>query len=819
MDKHREAFRDEAYELLAELETSLLELEDAPEDIEIIGRVFRAMHTIKGSGAMFGFDDIAAFTHEIETVFDLVRNGEISVTKELIDLTLSARDHIRTMLDASDGGETTDEVMAGEIMASLKKLIPGSEETKEDAEGPVLLTDLIDEAIVRVLSENEEQRLRANIKKNKRIYCIDTVASSPDFDSALSEIKAKIKKQGELISIHPISEDVTAGTVRFKLLFASDKTPESLKAALGVMPEQITSRTGEDDFSSTGLPSSDTREESITYRIRFRPSRDIFAKGTNPVLLLDELRQSGKCKVVAQTDAIPLLEDFDPEACYTYWDVILTTHRGINAIKDVFIFVEDDSELIIDVIDDDGRLDNEAGYKRLGEILIERGDLTHEDLQKVLSSQKRIGEMLVDAGVIDTGKVQSALIEQQHVSDVRESRRKAESLSSIRVSSGKLDSLVDLVGELVTVQSRLSRTAAYQNDPELLSIAEEVERLTCELRDNTMSIRMLPIGTTFSKFRRLVRTLSNELGKEVVMTTEGAETELDKTVIERLNDPLVHLIRNSIDHGIELPGVREGSGKPRQGTVHLSAIHSGANVLIRIEDDGSGLNAGAIKAMALEKGLVSHDLEMTEKEVFALIFAPGFSTAKNVTGVSGRGVGMDVVKRGIEALRGSIDINSKKGAGTTITLKLPLTLAIIDGLLVKVAGEFFVLPLSIVEGCVELSREDVARAHGRHVANVRGELVPYICLKEHFMINREAPGIEQIVITEVDGSRVGFVVDNVIGEHQTVIKSLGSFYKDMEGVSGATILGDGRVALILDAPKLVQAVEREEAGIYSNIQS
>lgn len=715
MDKHREAFKDEAYELLSELETSLLELEDAPEDIEIIGRVFRAMHTIKGSGAMFGFDDIAAFTHEIETVFDLVRNGEISVTKELIDLTLSARDHIRTMLDASDGGEATNEVMAGEIMTSLKKLIPGSKEKKEETEGPAAPADLIDE----------------------------------------------------------------------------------------------------DDSSPTGLPSPDTQGGNITYRIRFRPSRDIFKKGTNPVLLLDELRRTGKCKVVAQTDAIPLLKDFDPEACYTYWDVILTTRQGINAIKDVFIFVEDDSELSINIIDDGGRLDNAAGYKRLGEILIERGDLIHEDLQKVLSSQKPIGEMLVDAGVIDTGKVQSALIEQEHVSDVRESRRKAESLSSIRVSSGKLDSLVDLVGELVTVQSRLSRTAAYQNDPELLSIAEVVERLTCELRDNTMSIRMLPIGTTFSKFRRLVRTLSNELGKEVVMTTEGAETELDKTVIERLNDPLVHLIRNSIDHGIELPGVREGSGKPGHGTVHLSAVHSGANVLIRIEDDGSGLDAGAIKAMALERGLVSHDLEMTEKEVFALIFAPGFSTVKNVTGVSGRGVGMDVVKRGIEALRGSIDINSKKGIGTTITLKLPLTLAIIDGLLVKVAEEFFVLPLSIVEGCVELSREDVARAHGRHVANVRGEQVPYICLKEHFMINSGTPGIEQIVITEVDGSRVGFVVDDVIGEHQTVIKSLGSFYKDVEGVSGATIMGDGRVALILDAPKLLQAVEQEEAGIYS----
>ncbi|MEW6419551.1 MAG: chemotaxis protein CheA [Nitrospirota bacterium] len=698
MDKHREIYKEEAYELLSELETSLLEMEENPDDMELIGRVFRAMHTIKGSGAMFGFDDIAAFTHEVETVFDMVRNGKIRITKELIDLTLSARDQIRAMLDASDGGKAADELKAREIIAALKKIVP-------------------------------------------------------------FEVHKKDKEWNEDL-IRPL-----------------------IKGGL---------------------------EKNITYRIRFRPEPHIFANGTNLIPLLDELCQLGECRIIAHTDAIPHLKDINPEFCYTYWDIILTTSKGINAIKDVFIFIEDDCELKIDIIDEDGELDNEKDYKNLGDILIERGDITTEDIRKALSAQKRIGEILVETGAVDPVRVESALIEQKHVREIREKRQTVESASSIRVPSDRLDSLVNLVGELVTVQARLSQTATIQNDSNLLSIAEDVERLTWELRDNTMSIRMLPIGTTFSKFRRLVRDLSNEMGKEVEMTTSGGETELDKTVIEKLNDPMVHLIRNSIDHGIESPKIRESAGKPRKGTVHLSAVHSGANVLIQIKDDGAGMDPDAIRAKAVEKGLITPDVEMSEKEIFSLIFAPGFSTAKTVTNVSGRGVGLDVVKRAIDALRGSIDISSQKDIGTTITLKLPLTLAIIEGLLVKIGAEYFVLPLSAVEECVELTHEDVVKAHGRHLANVRGQIVPYIRLREQFKINGERPAIEQIVIVGVEGQRGGFVVDNVIGEHQTVIKNLGGMYKNTKGISGATILGDGTVALILDIPKLVESVEQKE---------
>lgn len=502
IDELKESFKEEASELLAELEASLLELEERPDDADLVNRVFRAMHTIKGSAAMLGFDDISSFAHEVETFFDLVRSGKISVTKELINLTLSARDQVRLMFEASDDSDSIVEARSNEIIDSLKKL----------------------------LSDNDD----------------------------------------------------TAEPVR-----------------------------------DTHTPSSDTSTEESTFRISFQPPLYIYKKGIDPISLLSELRKLGHCNIIAKTEAIPDLENFNPEVCYIYWNVILTTKRGINEIKEVFIFIEDDCELKIDVI-------GEGDDKKIGEILVERGDLKPEDIQKVLGSQKRIGEMLVEAGAVDSQKVESALVEQQHVREKREEQKKAESISSIRVPSHRLDSLVDLVGELVTVQARLSQNTSKQNEPELLVISEEVERLTGELRDKTMSIRMLPIRTIFSKFRRLVRDLSKELGKEIEMTTEGEKTELDKTMIEQLNDPMIHLILNSIDHGIEPPEVREASKKPRKGTVHLSAVHSGSEVLIKIKDDGKGLDREAIKSKAVEKGLIALDAELPEKELLALIFALAF---------------------------------------------------------------------------------------------------------------------------------------------------------------------------------------------------
>jgi two-component system, chemotaxis family, sensor kinase CheA len=702
----RATFKEEANELLAELEYALLELEKTPDDSEQIGRVFRAMHTIKGSGGACEFHEIVTFTHELESIFDKIRNGKASATKEIIDLTLMARDQIREMFDRYYQNGPVDEVKSREIITALRQLVP--------------------------------------------------------------DVKA------------PESKTIAA------------ESPSSMIKGAG---------------------------RSVTYRIRFKPHREILAQGIDPLKLLRELRTLGDCKVVAQVESIPCLGDIDPHACYIYWDIILTASCELKTVEEVFNFVKENSFVEISIIDHDGHSDSEAAYKKLGEILLERGDLTNEDLEKALHSQKRVGEMLVETGIISPATVQSALVEQMHVREMREHRNNADTRTSVRVATDKLDSLVNLVGELVTVQARLSQTALTLQQEDLSSIAEEVERLTSSLRDNAMSIRMLPIGTTFSRFKRLVRDLSAELGKEIELTTDGAETELDKTVIERMSDPLVHIIRNSIDHGIEYPELRVAAGKARCGTIHLSAVHAGAHVLIRVEDDGAGLDAEAIRMKAVEKGLIQKDTDLAEDKIWDLIFSPGFSTAKAVTGVSGRGVGMDVVKRAIDALRGSITVSSSKGKGTSIILRLPLTLAIIDGFLTRVGGEHFIFPLAIVEECVELTPESSYAARGQCLANVRGKLVPYIRLREHFLTDGERPDFELIVITRVDNRNVGIVVDNVVGQYQTVIKSLGRFYRLVDGISGATILGDGTVALVLDVPTIVRQAGESEAMANSGNES
>jgi two-component system, chemotaxis family, sensor kinase CheA len=696
LDVLREMFKNEAYELLSELENALLALEASPGEKEIISRVFRALHTIKGSGGACGFDTIAHIAHEVEGVYDAIRNDRMVVTREIINLTLAARDQIAAL-----------------------------------------------------------------------------------FDEAYKKTPAE-----------------------------SEVTQQILDRFRSVLPEEVAPRT-----KKPAEPVVAAEEPQETYRIRFRPARNIFLTGTDPQLLLDELCALGTCRVVAQLGDIPPLETLDPDLCYVYWDVILTTTRGINAIKDVFIFVQDTSELSIEPIEIEGALTEEDNYKKLGEILVERGDLSPADIHEITSEQKRFGEIVVEKGLVNNDRVEAALTEQQHARDLRKNRQKSEELTSIRVQSDRLDKLVDLVGELVTVQARLTQVASEGASALLLSISEEVERLTAELRDNTMSIRMLPIGTIFNKFRRLVRDLSQTLGKSVDLVMDGADTELDKSVIEKLQDPLVHLIRNCIDHGIEMPDEREALNKPRKGTIRLSAAHSGAHVLIRIDDDGAGMNIDAIRRKGIEKGMIPHDAEISERELYNLVFSPGFSTAGQVTDVSGRGVGMDVVKQAIEALRGTIEITSRQGAGTTIIMLLPLTLAIIDGFLTRIGDDHFVFPLSLVDECVELSAAQSKKMGECDLLNVRGEIVPYIKLRDRFGIQGERPAIEQVVIAKVNDSRVGFVVDHVVGGHQTVIKNLGKMYKGVEGVSGATILGNGSVALILDVPRLIETAEREETAM------
>jgi two-component system chemotaxis sensor kinase CheA len=713
LDEGRAVFLVEATELLEQLEESLLELEDSPDDMELVGSVFRALHTIKGSGAMFGFDRVSSFTHEVETVFDEVRSGNMQISRELIDLTLASRDIIRGMLDIEQSGVKVPEEDAQRVVTALQQL------SQADATGP---------------------------------------------------------------------------------------EPEATPGA-----EQHPSDSGEPRLT--------------TWRIRFKPPEDIFSSGTNPVFLLEDLKELGDCDIVSRTDDIPRLSELDPERFHIGWDILLTTDRGRDAIEDVFIFIGDDSELKIelvehhDITDDDEEV--EEKILRLGDILVMRGEIDRDQLSEAVQSQKRLGQILVEKGLLSQAKVDAALREQSHLKTAKakvQTSHRPPAESSIRVPSTKLDDLVNLVGELVTVQARLTQVANNTDDGELIFLAEEIERLSGELRDNTMNIRMVPIGTTFSKFRRLVRDLSTELGREIVLTTAGAETELDKTVIEKLNDPMVHLIRNALDHGIEPPEKREAAGKKREGSLHLEAEHSGAHVLIRVKDDGAGIDKDKIRRKAVERGLMEPDADVSDDELYSFIFTPGFSTAVVVSSVSGRGVGMDVVRTNIDALRGAVDVKSGEGKGTTVTLKIPLTLAIIEGLLTRVGEECYVLPLSTVEECVELEAGAAGASRGRNLAHIRGEIVPYVHLRNHFNIHGRRADIEQIVVTNVEGHRIGFVVDEVIGQHQTVIKNLGHMYRDIKEISGATILGDGTLALILDVPCLLEEIREMQQEQIDTLQ-
>ena len=499
----------------------------------------------------------------------------------------------------------------------------------------------------------------------------------------------------------------------------------------------------------------------------------MLVNGSNPLLLLDELSGLGDCRIVVHAEATPPLEAIDPTACYFSWEVALETDRPKSDIEDVFIFVASEMALTIE------EAPAEAAAAAAAPVAATAGPAEASPAAEAVAPPPPVGEP---------------------ASGAEAAKRGAKENATIRVAAERLDEMMDRVGELVIAQARLTQLA--NSGASAKGVAEEIERLTSSLRDAMMGVRMLPIGSLFGRFRRLVHDLSRDLGKEIALIAEGEETELDKTMIERLADPLIHIIRNAADHGLESAEARKAAGKEPVGHIRLVARHAGAEVLISVADDGKGLDAAKIRAKAEEQGLVAPGAVLTEAELHQLLFQPGFSTAKEVSALSGRGVGMDVVRRTIDGLRGSIDVASEPGKGSTFTLRLPLTLAIIEGLLVRVAETCYVVPLTAVEECVELSADADARSRGRSFLNIRGELVPFLRLRELFADAGDPDPHQKVVIVANAETRVGLVVDQIIGSHQIVIKSLSKLHADVPSFSGATILGDGAVALILDVPHL-----------------
>ncbi len=648
-----ETFRQEAADLLESLEAALLDLEQDAQNGELVDTAFRALHTIKGSGAMFGFDRVASFTHDFETAFDRIRKGEAAATPAIVALSLEAKDLIRQLID------------------------------------------------------------------------------------------------------DPIATDPAAG--------------ESIVARL----QALLGATGTNAHAPAAAPAA-AAPATDGWTITFSFGRDSLKNGANPLVLIDDLRALGPCEVSADVSRIPPLEELDPEVCHIGWTVTLRAPVPVEAIDDVFMFARDDMELAIAPL-------AAAPVAPSPDVEEAPSAVDHAD-----SAPRKTDDRKTD--------------------DRRaEERRSDDRNKTVRVEAARLDELMDRVGELVIAQARLSQLAHHAGDIGVKTVAEEIERLASSLRDVTMGVRLMPIGTLFGRFRRLVHDLSRDLGKPIEFVSAGEDTELDKTMIERLADPLVHLIRNSADHGVESPERRAAAGKPATGRISLTASHVGAQVLVTVEDDGGGLDTARIRAKAEEQGLIQPGVAMSDQEIHQFLFHPGFSTAKTVSALSGRGVGMDVVKRTIEAMRGTIDVSTRPGQGSTMTLRLPLTLAIIDGLLIRVGTAHYIIPLSAVEECVELTAADEARARARDFLSIRGDLVPFLRLRQQFGVAGEPDPYQKVIVTSVGEARVGLVADQIVGSHQTVIKSLTKLHADVAMFSGATILGDGTVALILDIAQLIDS--------------
>jgi len=744
MSTPEETFKQECDDLLATMEEMLLLMEKEPENPEYIASVFRSMHTIKGTSGVFGFEDVVAFTHIMENLLDKMRDGEIVASDELIALLLDSADHTKTLVEHAINNEKID---------------PSLQEKEYELRG--LLCKYID------------------------------------------------FKELEPEEAEPVDEEVDFG--------------------------------------------SGPTVESEWWHISLRYDYDVLQNGMDPSSFLLYLNKIGKIDLITTMfDRLPLDDTFNPEECYLGFEINYICSHNKQKIEQVFEFVRDMCEIHI--------LPPKASITRyaevisslpesnmeIGEMLVASGALTLNELDDVLEEQDRLAtesenadeapkfeEILVEHNLVHQELVDAALqrknqgeadankpkqqVEEKSTEPVQEKVAAATAVEKtkfspasriLKVDAEKLDGLINLVGELVIAGATTNMMANKLNDESLIEAVSSVSHLVEEIRDSALNLRMVQIGETFTRFKRVVRDVSKELGKDIELNISGADTELDKTVVEKISDPLMHLVRNAMDHGIEQGYEREKADKPQHGTLSLNAYHDSGFIVIEVKDDGKGLDREKILAKAMEKNLISSGQVLSDHEVYKLIFEPGFSTAEKVTNLSGRGVGMDVVKQNIEALRGTVDIDSEKGVGSTVSIRLPLTLAIIDGFLVKVGDSSYVIPLDMVHECIDLSPEDGVHEDTQGYINLRGEVLPFIRLRDYFKEEGKESLHKSIVVVQFGDQKAGFVVDELLGELQTVIKPLGKILQNLKGVSGATILGSGAVAVIIDVPNLIQRATR-----------
>jgi two-component system chemotaxis sensor kinase CheA len=698
-------FISEAQEQIADFEQLLLQLEDAPQDRELLDALFRCAHTVKGSAGIFGLDAVVEFTHHVETLLDRLREGQVALTPELSTLLLRGNDEMRHLVSAAK-----DPNPAGDAGA---------------------------------------QRAR---------------------NTLVAQLQQASGKQAH----HP----------------AAAAAPEA-------------------------PADSDAPAALQRWHLGVRFGSDIFRNGMDPVAILGYLRGLGTVSDLhCATEAVPPLDSLEPESCHLAFTFALDTAAAQAEIEAAFTFVREDCELAITA-----PARRPAADARLGQMLLHEGVITGPELKRALHAQAdaatdafvpRLGELLTQQSGVDPARIEAAI--EHQVQRVNASKpAAADDNRYIRVHADRLDAVINLLGELVIAGAGAALMARQTKQRGLIEANLQMARLIEEIRNGTLQLRMVPIGETFSRFRRVVRDTASELGKDVALEIAGGETEMDKSVVERIADPLMHLVRNALDHGLEPAADRVAAGKPAQGRLTLSARHESGVIAIHIEDDGRGIHRQKVLQRAWDRGLVERGVVPPDNDILNLIFEAGFSTAEKVTNLSGRGVGMDVVRRNIQALRGSVTLHSVQGRGSRIEIRLPLTLAIIDGFLIGVGHSRFIFPLDAVVEVIE-GRHDVnaagsaneAHGRGRSVVELRGQMLPVVNLRTLYALDSNEPDRHSVVVLQAGGRRFGVRVDQLLGQHQTVIKPLGHLFSSLRGMSGSSILGNGEVALIFDVNALGQ---------------
>jgi len=748
----RELFFEESFESLDIMESNLLDLDIGTTDRELINSIFRSAHSIKGSAGIFKFEEVITFAHVAETLLDEMRNGEHLVTQDIIDVLLRFVDVMRMMLSA--------------------------------------------------LQEKGEYDIHSVLECQNQLnsFLKTPIEEEPAATQATSEIP-------------PASQQTPT---------ASQQPPESIATVEELPPAPI---------KTTG------------WEIIFKPHISMLKTGNDPINLFRELSNLGELTLQVNLDQLPNFTDLEPQNCYLSWSLTLYTEAERSEIGEIFEWVEDECELEIHSlaapedsestpavpsespqsaedeapateINQDSQppapsespqsteVADEASTTESTEANNQPPESPHEQVSKPISPIEPVAE-------IPTLHTPKEILEDS-LGQNRNLMGQTSEATSIRVGIDKIDHLINIVGELVITQSMLDQVGENFDQSKLTQLQDglsQLERNTRELQESVMRIRMLPISFSFNRFPRLVHDLSTQLGKKVELKLSGEQTELDKTVLEKMSDPLVHLVRNALDHGIEMPEQRHQAGKSETGLLHLHAFHQGGSIVIQINDDGAGVNLEAVREKAIKRGLLTREENATDEQLLELIFQPGFSTAKQVNDLSGRGVGMDVVRRNIRSLGGTIEIQSQFGQGTTFNIRLPLTLAILDGQLVRVGNQIFILSLlSIVESLRIQPALVNSLASKAEVYKLRDEYIPVLRLYALFDIIPNSTQLDQglLVVVEGDGRKIGLFVDELLSQQQIVIKSLETNYKQVSGISGATILGDGSVALILDIAGLIK---------------